>query len=641
MRHSKLTRQFVLTLIIVFVLQATMLAYVFSAFYKSSVTDIKDLGVSNLKSQATMVENYLDRGGNVLWFAAGSVEHLMKNGAGTERLESYLVEETLRMQEQFDENFTGIYGLLNGKYIDGSGWVPPVGYEPKKRDWYIEGMEGKGKMILSAPYLDAQTGKIIISFTQMLSDGESVLSLDIILNEVQKITEEMTMDDVGYSFIVDGDGLVISHSDTSCVGKDYSEDPDWVPVLSSVYAEQGNEFEMVIDGRPSTVFSDRIEGDWYVVIVADNAILYHTLRLQILAGILLSLAIYLIVVVFCIYSMKRIQRAEKGEEESLERLKKMNMNVIGSLASTIDAKDRYTSGHSRRVAEYSRELARRMGKSEEDQEIVFTAGLLHDVGKISVPGDVINKPGSLTDEEFDQIRIHPVSGYHILEGIHDDERIGYGAKYHHERYDGKGYPNGLQGEDIPEIARIIAVADAYDAMASDRSYRKLLPQDVVREEIVKGRGTQFDPEIADIMLQIMDEDRDYGMRQKEAKTKTVMVVDDDAMTVMVVEHILKRMEKVSLVGAHTRQEALDALEEKDIALVILDLKMPDTDGFTLSQDIRAIRDIPVVLMTGDRSLKTIQRIRELGIDDYLTKPLNGAITVETVHSILHRYYPEL
>ena len=641
MRHSKVTRQFVLTLIIVFVLQATMLAYVFSAFYRSSVADIKDLGVSNLKSQATMVENYLDRGGNVLWFAAGSVDHLMRNGAGTERLQSYLVEETLRMQEQFDENFTGIYGLLNGEYIDGAGWVPPVGYEPKKRDWYVEGMEGKGKMILSAPYLDAQTGKIIISFTQMLSDGESVLSMDIILNEVQKITEEMTMDDVGYSFIVDGDGLVISHSDTSCVGKDYSEDPDWVPVLSAIYSEQGNQFEMVIDGRRSTVFSDRIEGDWYVVIVADNAVLYHTLRLQILAGILLSLAIYLIVVLFCIYSMKRIQKAEKGEEESLERLKTMNMNVIGSLASTIDAKDRYTSGHSRRVAEYSRELARRMGKSEEDQEIVFTAGLLHDVGKISVPGDVINKPGRLTDEEFDQIRIHPVSGYHILEGIHDDERIGYGAKYHHERYDGKGYPNGLQGEDIPEIARIIAVADAYDAMASDRSYRKLLPQDVVRGEIVKGRGTQFDPEIADIMLQIMDEDHDYGMRQKEAQVKNVMVVDDDDMTLMVVEHILSRMEEVSLVGAHTRQEALDALEEKDIALVILDLKMPDTDGFTLSQDIRAIRDIPVVLMTGDRSLKTIQRIRELGIDDYLTKPLNGAITVETVHSILHRYYSEL
>ena len=641
MRHSKVTRQFVLTLIIVFVLQATMLAYVFSAFYRSSVADIKDLGVSNLKSQATMVENYLDRGGNVLWFAAGSVDHLMRNGAGTERLQSYLVEETLRMQEQFDENFTGIYGLLNGEYIDGAGWVPPVGYEPKKRDWYVEGMEGKGKMILSAPYLDAQTGKIIISFTQMLSDGESVLSMDIILNEVQKITEEMTMDDVGYSFIVDGDGLVISHSDTSCVGKDYSEDPDWVPVLSAIYSEQGNQFEMVIDGRRSTVFSDRIEGDWYVVIVADNAVLYHTLRLQILAGILLSLAIYLIVVLFCIYSMKRIQRAEKGEEESLERLKTMNMNVIGSLASTIDAKDRYTSGHSRRVAEYSRELARRMGKSEEEQEIVFTAGLLHDVGKISVPGDVINKPGRLTDEEFDQIRIHPVSGYHILEGIHDDERIGYGAKYHHERYDGKGYPNGLQGEDIPEIARIIAVADAYDAMASDRSYRKLLPQDVVRGEIVKGRGTQFDPEIADIMLQIMDEDHDYGMRQKEAQVKNVMVVDDDDMTWRVVEHILGRVEEVSLVGAHTRQEALDALEEKDIALVILDLKMPDTDGFTLSQDIRAIRDIPVVLMTGDRSLKTIQRIRELGIDDYLTKPLNGAITVETVHSILHRYYPEL
>ena len=165
----------------------------------------------------------------------------------------------------------------------------------------------------------------------------------------------------------------------------------------------------------------------------------------------------------------------------------MNTNIIRALAYTIDAKDRYTSGHSQRVADYSLAIAKRMGKSEEEQKIIYNAALLHDVGKIRVPEEVINKPGKLTDEEFDQIRIHPVSGYHILKDIHDDARVAYGAKYHHERYDGKGYPNGLEGENIPEIARIIGVADAYDAMASNRSYRSALPQGVVRSEIEKGK----------------------------------------------------------------------------------------------------------------------------------------------------------
>lgn len=115
-----------------------------------------------------------------------------------------------------------------------------------------------------------------------------------------------------------------------------------------------------------------------------------------------------------------------------------------------------------------------------------------------------------------------VNGFLILRDIHEDKRVCYGAKYHHERYDGKGYPNGLKGDAIPEIARIIAVADAYDAMTSDRSYREALPQEVVREEILKGRGTQFDPRIADIMLEMIADDKDYSLRQKEEKIHSVL-----------------------------------------------------------------------------------------------------------------------
>ncbi|MCR4762742.1 MAG: response regulator [Lachnospiraceae bacterium] len=635
------TRQFLLSILLIFVLQAFVLAFIFRSFHRSSKKDILDMGESNLKSQAAMVENYLARGGNVLWFAAGSVDHMLRHGADSEELLHYLLEQTQKMQEQFDENFTGIYGYLNGDYVDGAGWTPPADYSPTERSWYLEAIEARGEMVLSAPYVDAQTGEIVVSFSQMLSDGRSVLSVDIVLNEVQTITEEMTMGGMGYGFIADSEGLVISHSDRNRIGSELSGSPEWDELLSRIEEGEEDGFEMNVRGERCTVFTESIATDWHVVIVANNALLYQRLCMQILVGILMSVLIDLIIVVFSVGSTRRISRAEQREQESLARLQQMNMNIIRSLASTIDAKDRYTSGHSRRVAEYAVMLAKKLGKSEEEQRIIYYAGLLHDVGKIRVPEEVIDKPGRLTEEEFDQIRIHPVSGFHILSDIHDDARIGYGAKYHHERFDGKGYPNGLMGEDIPEISRIIAVADAYDAMASDRSYRKALPQKVVRSEIEKNRGTQFDPEIADKMLEIIDEDTDYELRQREEKEHSILVVDDEPMIIRDVRRILQEMEHIRVYDASNSRDALFVLEKTDISLILLDLRMPDTDGFTLYRHIREKYRTPVILMTSEKSLETIEQIRKLGIDDYLTKPLNEAITREAVHGIIKRHDSEL
>ena len=186
-----------------------------------------------------------------------------------------------------------------------------------------------------------------------------------------------------------------------------------------------------------------------------------------------------------------------------------------ALASAIDAKDRYTHGHSTRVAMYSTQLAREAGKSEEECEEVYFAALLHDVGKIGIPDAIINKDGKLTDGEFDQIKLHPVYGNQILSSIRQSPYLSIGAHYHHERYDGRGYPDGLAGEDIPELARIIAVADSYDAMTSKRSYRDPIPQQKVREELVEGMGTQFDPTYAKIMLHLIDKDVDYAMREQD------------------------------------------------------------------------------------------------------------------------------
>ncbi len=208
-----------------------------------------------------------------------------------------------------------------------------------------------------------------------------------------------------------------------------------------------------------------------------------------------------------------VYQMEDVISKNIAALTRMTNETAQALASAIDAKDTYTHGHSTRVAEYSREIAKISGKNEaECQEIYFSA-LLHDVGKIGVPGKIINKLGALTAEEFEVIKTHPVIGNQILKNITQSPHIGDGAYYHHERYDGSGYPKGLAGKDIPEIGRIIAVADAYDAMTSKRSYRDILPQHQVRSEIENGIGTQFDPDYAKIMLDMIDADKDYKMKE--------------------------------------------------------------------------------------------------------------------------------
>ena len=200
-------------------------------------------------------------------------------------------------------------------------------------------------------------------------------------------------------------------------------------------------------------------------------------------------------------------------EKKTEEVEQLGIHIIKSLAFAIDAKDKYTNGHSSRVAEYSKEIAARYGYDEDAQNEIYIIGLLHDVGKIGIPDAIINKNAKLTDEEYDIIKKHPVIGTQILETIKEMPNLSNGARWHHERYDGTGYPDGLKGDAIPEVARIIAVADAYDAMTSHRSYRDTLPQDEVRAEIIRCRGTQFDPKFADIMVSIIDEDKDYQLRE--------------------------------------------------------------------------------------------------------------------------------
>ena len=323
---------------------------------------------------------------------------------------------------------------------------------------------------------------------------------------------------------------------------------------------------------------------------------------------------------------------EKEVDRKTKEIRKLLVQSMNTLSNAVDAKDYYTNGHSIRVAEYSRLLAQRLGLSKERQEEIYYAGLLHDIGKIRVPDSIIKKEGKLTDEEYEYIKLHPVSGYHILKEISASSDIAIGAKYHHERYDGKGYPNGLEGENIPEIARILGVADAYDAMSSNRCYRKALPQDVVRAEMVKGRGTQFDPNIADIMLDIIDEDKDYRLKQNDEYHRTIAVVSENNLY-NTVNSLLNHSDCV--VEHYTEiSEALYKCERGDIGLLLLD---NDMDGISLKAISEKLSHLEtsLIVMCDNHNLQTVIDKEKIIIDDYIVKPLNSLQLNEMVHSVLN------
>ena len=211
------------------------------------------------------------------------------------------------------------------------------------------------------------------------------------------------------------------------------------------------------------------------------------------------------VLLYCFSILDGNEALRTAQQKKMEDLNRMIRETSSALAEAIDAKDTYTSGHSRRVAEYSAKIAKAYGKDEAYCQEIYQIGLLHDVGKIGVPNAIINKPSRLTDEEYEIIKTHTTKGREILSKISLSPNLLIGANYHHERFDGKGYPEGLKGEEIPEIARIIAVADTYDAMNSKRSYRDGLPKERIREEIIKGMGTQFDARFAAIMVNLIEQ----------------------------------------------------------------------------------------------------------------------------------------
>lgn len=254
----------------------------------------------------------------------------------------------------------------------------------------------------------------------------------------------------------------------------------------------------------------------------------------------------------------------------------VTINSIMSIANTIDAKDKYTSGHSIRVAQCAVEIARRLGWNETELQNMKYVALLHDIGKIGVPDSILNKPGRLTDAEFAVIKKHPVTGGEILKDIHTIDHLQDGALFHHERYDGKGYPFGLRGTDIPLCARIVGVADAYDAMTTNRVYRDKLSTERVISEFERGKGTQFDPNLADLFIEMIREGFSVVINEEESPETALYkgVIDEYTAEAKHSNSVID-----SLTGLYNRNYAETMISERIACGHVGSLFAMDLDNF--------------------------------------------------------------
>ena len=224
------------------------------------------------------------------------------------------------------------------------------------------------------------------------------------------------------------------------------------------------------------------------------------------ASLLYCLIAMLVVMILFLLNVHHYEKKNKQSALREKEYHTITEQTIETFAKVIDAKDPNTNGHSHRVAHYAIRMGKKLNLSEKEQENLYYAALLHDIGKIGISDYILHKPSGLTEEEYITIKKHTEIGAEILKGIPMIEGLVVGAKYHHERYDGTGYMEGLSGDDIPLFARIIGLADSYDTMSSDRPYHKGIPREDIIEEIKRCSGTQFDPKLTSIMITLIRED---------------------------------------------------------------------------------------------------------------------------------------
>lgn len=558
-KHHK--RQYIVTLIVTLLALVIIVGYTFGSFYNITRQDAITLGENAVAREAAQMNNFLLKGTDVTQVTELTVSYMMKNGATAKEIEAFLKQQSKEYKTDISSDFTGIYGWFNGQYLDGSGWIPPKEYIPKERPWYTEAQRGNGDLVMVSPYLDSKTNTILFSVAQVLYDGDSVISFDIAMDEVQTIAESIRLNENGYGFVVDDQGMVVAHHDEWEKGKNYLKDEDqkgsdMQKLVQRVYRNKEQEntsFEMTVEGEECVVFSQKVQEKWNVILIVNYEDLYQKVENNLIRNIIVSCLIFLLVVYFCTTSYRNRLRAmhyaeqlqqsqltleDQVEEQTREireqsdQMVHMQESVIDGMATLIESRDGNTGEHVRNTKRYVSMMVQymydhHMHTDEIDPDYmtqICNAAPLHDVGKIMISDMILNKPGRFTPEEFAVMQKHSEIGGNIVKDVlgntTDPDLIQMSsdvAHYHHEKWDGTGYPNGLKGEEIPLSARIMAVADVFDALVSKRVYKDAMSIEEAYSILVKDAGTHFDPELVQVFVAIKDQVMAYLQNGEEEK----------------------------------------------------------------------------------------------------------------------------
>ena len=323
-------------------------------------------------------------------------------------------------------------------------------------------------------------------------------SSELIVQEVD--LGEYTKTDIILDYYIDHTGPMVPMNEGDSFVYLPSEVDNEMPLVSANDGDSGKSYALI--GFIAYVPDQTID---YVASFTEGTITYRMhmsiWNLPVFIALLILFAIWIVILIALIVSEIRVKQLLKEQKRDAKIIEQS----ISTFINFIEAKDPNTKGHSERVARYSRLLAREMGYSPLECNRIYYVALMHDCGKISIPITILQKPGKLTEEEYEVIKKHTIDGGKMLRDFNSIEGIDLGAMCHHERYDGKGYPNGLKGEEIPLIARIICVADSLDAMNSNRCYRDRLSKEVILDELVKNKGKQFDPEVIDYLIKLIEQ----------------------------------------------------------------------------------------------------------------------------------------
>lgn len=339
---------FIATIAFMLIALALMVTFNFLSFYKNTVSNMESIGTNSLNAEISEIKAYLAQGMNTLIVTSDNVNYMLNQEITPDEIEQYLKFETVKITSEIDENFSGAYGYISGQYVDGSDWTPPAGYVATEREWYIDAVEGNGDIVIVPPYVDANTNEVIISICRLLDDGESVISIDIVLNHIQEITEKINLNDMGYAFIVDDSGFVIAHNDSDKSGKPLT---DYETLELLVQAENNEYFDTKLHGESIYVFTGEATDNWRVVMIISSSKFLKSSRDLLVRNILIVIVVYAAVIFFSMFAFRKMKESMDELNRKQQQVESANKNlehsrdVITNLAYTniiTDLKNRYS-----------------------------------------------------------------------------------------------------------------------------------------------------------------------------------------------------------------------------------------------------------------------------------------------------------